>query len=437
MAIKKKPLRKIAKISKKSSSSGKKSSRLKDKSSSSDNYEYVNEGDSSDDDKHKKYRVNDDESVDDDGSEVGWDDDDEATFGKFFTKSGTMGDGDEGEEDNEDESDQEEAAEGEVLLSDMLNSNASSKSKSMSAINEEVEEEYEEEEDDDDDDQHDGLLDAVNKFSSTDEKESKRKPKNKALKAFEQSFADSPFSSLTGAGALSMDMLLNPLQSSKGFNAVRSKLTDLSTKTKVPSFVEKTVSERIERGLVYKETSADMDKWKDVVVANRSTKTLDLTDDTYCKPTHKSLIQDFTPITDMERQIEMVLVKSRSSEEEIAAQEEELLKGREMDEDDILRKQTEMGQVRALLFYEQMKRHRINKIKSKAFRRIHKRQRERLAGDKGGVIDDDDDDEGQLDPEEDEFKRVKERMDLKHKNTGKWARMALTYGKGDKTLRYV
>ena len=33
--------------------------------------------------------------------------------------------------------------------------------------------------------------------------------------------------------------------------------------------------------------------------------------------------------------------------------------------------------MRALLFYEEQKRHRINKIKSKKYRKIRKRQRER------------------------------------------------------------
>lgn len=49
---------------------------------------------------------------------------------------------------------------------------------------------------------------------------------------------------------------------------------------------------------------------------------------------------------------------------------------------------------------------------------------------------------GDLDEEVDEeqkeqeaMRRVKERMDLRHKNTGRWSKMALQYGKGDKTLK--
>jgi len=35
------------------------------------------------------------------------------------------------------------------------------------------------------------------------------------------------------------------------------------------------------------------------------------------------------------------------------------------------------------------------------------------------------------------MRRVRERMDMRHKNTGKWAKMALEHGKHDPSLRYV
>ena len=35
------------------------------------------------------------------------------------------------------------------------------------------------------------------------------------------------------------------------------------------------------------------------------------------------------------------------------------------------------------------------------------------------------------------FDRVKERMDMRHKNTSKWAKMAMAHGHADKSLRFV
>jgi U3 small nucleolar RNA-associated protein 14 len=49
----------------------------------------------------------------------------------------------------------------------------------------------------------------------------------------------------------------------------------------------------------------------------------------------------------------------------------------------------ELAKMRALMFYEEQKRHRINKIKSKKYRKIQKRKREREkdAEDEGARLD--------------------------------------------------
>jgi U3 small nucleolar RNA-associated protein 14 len=107
------------------------------------------------------------------------------------------------------------------------------------------------------------------------------------------------------------------------------------------------------------------------------------------------------------------------------------------DKEELAMRQAELSKVRALMFYEQQKRHRINKIKSKLYRKIRKRQKDRREGATGDDSGADDNDEGDEANDDGEFQRVKERMDLRHKNTGKWAKMALTHTKADKTLRYV
>jgi U3 small nucleolar RNA-associated protein 14 len=89
------------------------------------------------------------------------------------------------------------------------------------------------------------------------------------------------------------------------------------------------------------------------------------------------------------------------------------------------------------MFYEQLKRHRLNKIKSKAYRRIRKKQKQRLQQSQSeGIVDEDDDEEEQKEKDEKEaLKRVQERMDLRHKNTNRWSKMALKYGRSDTSLR--
>ena len=79
------------------------------------------------------------------------------------------------------------------------------------------------------------------------------------------------------------------------------------------------------------------------------------------------------------------------------------------------------------LFTEQMKRHRLNKIKSKAYHRIRKKQKLHLLKKNGGEQDGNDGGDGgdsdqELTKEENEkesMRRIEERMNMKHKNTGR------------------
>eukprot|EP00985_Skeletonema_marinoi_P033191 scaffold40696_cov124-Skeletonema_marinoi.AAC.1 len=80
------------------------------------------------------------------------------------------------------------------------------------------------------------------------------------------------------------------------------------------------------------------------------------------------------------------------------------------------------------MFYEEQKRNRVNKIKSKKYRKIRKRQREREkeAENEAARLDDPTLDREKM--EQEEMERMKERMTLAHKNTSKWARRVLRRG---------
>ena len=356
----------------------------------------------------------DDESIDDDASEVGWTEEDEMAFGKLFRPRHE-------EESEPMDEEQEEPGEDEMLLSELL-PESSKMSIGESSVMEEADEDA-----DDEEDGHEQLLKAVEKFSQIENETSHRK--SNLHKAFVQSFADSPFSSLAGSGAISMDTLFGALQEgTTGLNAVKKKLVDMSSSMRAPKQVDKVISERIERGMLYKDNKTDMNKWNELIRENRHSKTLDLTDDVFVKPSYRQLVQQYEPMTDMEKEIQLVLVSNGASEEEVESREEEALNARETTEEELRQRQAELSKVRALMFYEQLKRHRINKIKSKLYRKIRKRQQQRREGD--GVEEENDESR-----HDEEYKRVRERMDLRHKNTGKWAQMALVHGKGDKTLR--
>lgn len=243
-----------------------------------------------------------------------------------------------------------------------------------------------------------------------------------------------------------MNALLGALDDSKDIGTIKQRLADLERGLAAPAYVEKVTSDRLERHVVYDSARSDMGKWQDTVVANRHVNVLDLAQDKRRMASAKQLVTKHVPTTSLERDIQMVLVKHGTSDQAADQIESDELAARKLSPEEVRERQAELAKVKALMFYEQMKRHRLNKIKSKAYRSIHKRQRTRLSKKgvaQGGEEDARDASEGDdADPElaaeqreKGALARVKERMDMRHKNTSKWARMALLHGHADKNLR--
>lgn len=430
----------------------------------------------SDSDNQYAVKPGDDDSIDDSGSEVGWGSADEDAFGlaiaankkkgsskgkskggkkgkvkKFAADSGSESDGDASMDSSLDG----QEVEGGMLLSDLLGAakpsaatssaskgkgagKSSSKDVDLFLDGDESEDdisiEYSGEESEEEED-HSKLMSAIEKFA----KDSEGKTSQKTKKSDKQFMKESEFE--LDAPKLSISTLLGALDDVKGVSVVKNQLSELDKgKKAVPKMVDKVVADRVERKVTYSETKADMDKWQAVVVENRHAKSLDLAGDERQLASYKTLVDKFEPTNDFERDINMVLIQSNTSEEAAAKLEEDALKARNLTPEEIKEKMAEMSKIRALMFYEQMKRHRINKIKSKAYHRIKKRQlKNKLAREGGGGDLDDSADEGEEDGETEQqaLDRVKERMDLRHKNTSKWAKMALQHGHANKDLRYI
>jgi U3 small nucleolar RNA-associated protein 14 len=439
---------------------------------------HANRAGEADDEVHDYEYVDkaDDESIDDSGSEVGWNSDNEHAFTTpKYTKEKGKGKGkgkssSSSKVESEDEYDADYEEEGGILLSDILNKNMSkattsaakknsksSSSKEEEGDEDELEDEEEEEESDDEDDEedddeddeedeeeeeggsgesesedeeelekvHSRLLDAIDRFAKPAD------AKEKTEKAPNQTAPESAYSSMLDNGEVSMTALLGALDDTRGLGVVKKHLADLERGLAAPVHVEKVLAERIERKQTYAGNKEDMNKWQSTVVANRQLETLNLTTEKIQKPSFKSMVNRFVPTTDMEKEIQMVLVKHGATDEEAERREIDELQGRNLSMQEIREKQADLAKVKALMFYEQMKRHRLNKIKSKAYRKIQKKKK-----DKKGEKEEEEDVEGEGGAKEKAaFKRVKERMDMRHKNTSKWAKMALQHGHNDKSLR--
>lgn len=87
---------------------------------------------------------------------------------------------------------------------------------------------------------------------------------------------------------------------------------------------------------------------------------------------------------------------------------------------EVAARRAELRKMRELMFRAEVKAKRVSKIKSKAYRRIKKKEREKMAatlGEAGGMDEDDEDVRLKR-----EVERARERATLRHKNTGKWAK---------------
>jgi U3 small nucleolar RNA-associated protein 14 len=127
------------------------------------------------------------------------------------------------------------------------------------------------------------------------------------------------------------------------------------------------------------------------------------------------------PTTALESSIDKLLKKAQMREEDL--QLTETLKMNHLSLEEVAARRAEVRKVRELMFRAEVKAKRMAKIKSKTYRRIKRKAREREAALAG---DDSDDEESRMKHEVD---RARERATLRHKNTGKWAKAM--HGRGE------
>lgn len=119
----------------------------------------------------------------------------------------------------------------------------------------------------------------------------------------------------------------------------------------------------------------------------------------------------------MEAEVQALLdqAKGFASEKEVGKGEELEMKHLSVEESKARRQ--ELRQLRELAFREERKAARVKKIKSKAYHRIKKREKQRILAKQG-----EEEGEGEDESEQALLDRAKERMTLRHKRVGKWAK---------------
>lgn len=208
--------------------------------------------------------------------------------------------------------------------------------------------------------------------------------------------------------------------------------------TAIAAPLPKRQQDRLDREVATQKAKEQLDRWRDTVIRNRRAEFLNfplqnpadqngsLGEDKFMPSTQEK------PQNELEESIQRIMEESGlaakpGQKAEAGNEESALLKSEELAEkklpiEEVMRRRAELRRARELLFREELKAKRIAKIKSKSYRRVHRKERERKAEQErealeGMGIDPMDEDE----KERADRKRAQARMDTKHKDS-KWAK---------------
>lgn len=211
-----------------------------------------------------------------------------------------------------------------------------------------------------------------------------------------------------------------------GLSALRKQVAQLEKqrqKTGGPlaAPLPKRLQDRTLRQAAREATVKEVSKWTHLVKKNREAETLrfplnEVKDNT----TTASLAGNFNPSTDLEKEIAMALQASGADEAQLAKAEE--LEMNKITPEELLARKKELAKLRSLLFFQEAKLKKAAKIKSKAYRKIKKKEREANKERLRSELESMDPDAAAEAAKKADIDRARERVSLRHKNTGKWAR---------------
>lgn len=252
--------------------------------------------------------------------------------------------------------------------------------------------------------------------------------------------------STSARGTLGLDDLLAPLSNStkgehtallnstKALRAARGDKQPVASKRgggALTAPLPDVVKDRLQRSAGYEVSRQEAEKWQPTIKRLREAEHLSFPlqpDTSRPKASTAQLAATFKPSNALEQDIDALLQSEGMSEQQIAKSEE--LAMRHLSPQQQQRRREELRKMRELMFRQEQKAKRVSKIKSKTFRKIARKDKERQQAKlrEAGLLDDGEgsdaaeDDEERLKHERD---RAKERATLKHKNTGKWAKAQL------------
>ena len=220
------------------------------------------------------------------------------------------------------------------------------------------------------------------------------------------------------------------------FNKAETKAKSTAKSLAVP--ISKRQQDRLDRSVAYDKTKETLERWTDTVKHNRRADHLifPLPDNDVTSAHANSRLQPTTqakPFNELEATIQSILEESglavmNGKDDEDRIREFEELEVNKMSVEEVKARRDQLRMARELLFREEAKAKRIKKIKSKSYRKVHRKQREKEdrlnkeALAEGGFMPSEDELEAQ------DRRRAEERMGAKHRGS-KWAKATKETGR--------
>ncbi|CAN7981966.1 unnamed protein product [Ixodes pacificus] len=284
--------------------------------------------------------------------------------------------------------------------------------------------------DDGDDFRHTKLLDAIGSLGGKKKVTPRTEP---SLNVSEHDLSQAE------KGKVPVHQLLMNLKQTEKHRQLRRQVRAISRNAKVlPTPLPKPQQQRVERQVAYDKVEGEVSRWDPVVKKNRLAEQI-------CFPLQQpdmrmvpaeQFVKKFQPKTSLEAEINKLLASSENvlhDDKELTPAEEKALQAMSLDE--ARERRQELMKMRALLSYQEMKARRQNKIKSKKYHRIMKKERLKKQMKEFEELKESNPELAIEKLRELEKQRVLERVSLRHKSTGKWAKQQMLRSKYNQESR--
>ncbi|CED84154.1 Uncharacterized conserved protein [Phaffia rhodozyma] len=269
------------------------------------------------------------------------------------------------------------------------------------------------------------------KAEESDEEDVAPKTKRRVLKdRAEQGRKEGEFGAplAQDGGKLTLQSLLQPLPSSTAKRLLQSSKSTSSSSTAVAAPLATRAQDKLDRVAAYEATKEEVQKWGPSMKRIKEAEHLSfpLQGQKKSEASSATLSSKFKPTNDFESAVASLIASANMSEKDLNKTEELAMTNLTIEE--VAARRAELRRMRELNFRAEAKAKRVSKIKSKAFRKIAKKEKERNAQklEDAGLGPEVDEEEEMIKRERE---RAIERATLRHKNTGKWAKSML--GKAD------